>query len=122
MNANDWIIGAVIVLTWLPAVAFPILYHILTRGNWRKSLIGYQSMEIAVVTALLLTMAIANAFLGEDWPWRDVIRPTLYLATMIALWHRLIVFLKVQRHPERYAVNRSKAEYSRSTDCEESVT
>lgn len=95
-------VNFVVASAFLPAVGFPFVYHGMTHGGWRRTLVGRQTMEIGVVTMLLMFLATAKAVLGEDWPGRDVLRPVIYLITSLALWHRVVVFYQVQQHPDKY--------------------
>lgn len=90
---------ALVILAWIPAVAFLPLYHYYSRGSWARSLAGRDSMGLTAVIAASLGWAVARR-LGAD-PDHPMVG-VLFVLIAWAMWSHLVVLIRVQRHPSRH--------------------
>lgn len=84
----------------LPAVLYVVVY---SRSPWSRSMVGRDLMALSVVMALALALAAARAYLGPDWTGRQILRVGIYVVLAVVLWHRLILLVRIQRHPDPQA-------------------
>ncbi len=88
-----------IVATALGTLAFVLSYAWLTRGNWKHSMMGIHVMTFMIVILVVTSLAVAAAFFGSDWPYRDWIRVGAWSLVASVIWWRVVLlFLAQHRH------------------------
>lgn len=81
--------------TWLimaaapPLTIFPIAYTIIARGLWWRASAGRALMVSTTGLALLVDITIAYQWLGDDYPFRDAVRLTVFALIVAGAWLKL---------------------------------
>ncbi|ADD80816.1 holin [Rhodococcus phage ReqiDocB7] len=90
LTGNSQLVGnifitAIAVLSW----TFCLIY--VTQFDWRHTFAGRSILYDQLVLAALSTHVAASNWV--DYPFRDQIRPVLYLVSMLAVLNLLVTFL-----------------------------
>jgi hypothetical protein len=73
-------------------IAFPICYHVTTRGAWRGTRVGVHLMAFMGVLGMVMLFAIANfVFDLPDW-----VRPFAWLCIAVVSWWRVVLLFVIQ--------------------------
>jgi len=67
-----------------PANLFPLLYAL--RSAWWTSTVGRALMVLGVGLAALVDLSLLFAWLGPDYPGRNVLRVGVYSLVVVGLW------------------------------------
>lgn len=81
-----------VIFAWIPAAAFPVYYW---RAKWYATAPGRSVMSLAVVIALVMTLALVRSVLDIDLP--DWVRAIVYVLIAGGLWFQFGTLLSVQR-------------------------
>lgn len=100
--STDLLLNLTAIAATVPAVLIPIAYQVLTRGAWRKTLMGRHIMCFSAMLAALLLHATVVA-LWSHYPGREVVRWLLYGWLVFVLWRRLYLMLRMQVAPSRHS-------------------
>lgn len=92
----DWVAIALIFVAAPPATMFPIVYAF---RPWRRTLIGRALMTKAVGLALLIDISIIYQVLGDDYPYRNVVRVAVYALVVTGIWVQFIAMAKAGPPP-----------------------
>lgn len=111
-SADNWAY-ALVLLAVVPANLFPLLYG--TSVTWWRSFTGRALMTSAIGMALLIDISVLYRFLGEDYPFRDTIRLTVYALVVAGSWMKLGAFL-VQRRDGNRDRRRERERVARTLD------
>lgn len=84
----------VTIIGWIPAVFFPVWYHL--RIKWRDTEMGRHVMAYSCVVAMAYTSGVIRVFL-RDYPGENLVRLGLNVLMIIVVWWRPIVFLHLRR-------------------------
>lgn len=86
-------------------IPFPIVYHYLTDGYWRKTAMGVHLMAFMGVLAVVMTFAVTNLVAGYVStvscttpalnPW---VRPVVWFMVSVVSWWRLVMLIQVQHY------------------------
>lgn len=87
----DAIAIALIFIAAPPVTMFPIVYAF---RPWRESLIGRALMTKAIGLALLIDISIAYQLLGDDYPFRNVVRVAVYALVVTGIWFQFIAMVR----------------------------
>lgn len=79
----------------VPLLAYPVVYHVTTHGDWRRSLMGRLLMAFMGVLALVMTFAV----LSIVWhPLPDWVRPLVWaLVASVSWWMLTVLFIRRYR-------------------------
>lgn len=75
-----------IMVSAFPLNAFPICLAYLSRGVWWRTSAGLALMVSTTGLAALVDITIAYKFLGDDYPYRDLVRNTVYAWIALGAW------------------------------------
>lgn len=81
---------------FLVALAYPVAYSF---GPWYRYPAGRSAMNLSVVIALALGLAVARQFLGDDYAHRETVRTVVYGLIFASLSTQLAVLLYVRNRP-----------------------
>lgn len=84
----DGIARVLILLAAVPATLYWILFVFNTPGWWRRP-VGRALGIKATALMLLCDISAAYQILGNDYPYRDVARITVFLLVVLGLWLQL---------------------------------
>ena len=76
-------------------IPFPVVYHILTDGYWRRTAMGIHLMVFMAVLSEVMCWADANVLWGPLPEW---IRPLLWFQIGVVSWWRLLILIQVQHY------------------------
>lgn len=97
----DLIYALVVLLALIPAVGYVVRYQVVTRGAWRKKVVGRAMMHKAIVNALLLAFIGFNLtymqIVGHSYWLRPYIGLGLFIAFAVVLWRLWFAFEKIQK-------------------------
>lgn len=85
------IVGVLIGVAALPAVAFPIVYA--ATSQWYGSLMGRGLLAFSASLALVMMLAVTSTILGPDFLGRPVVRLVVYGLVAAAMWTILIAYV-----------------------------
>ena len=99
------ILQAVFLLTTVIAVAasgwFVIRFHVLTCGDWRRSVMGRHVMAFTAVIGGLLALTLLRILLG-DYPGRRQLVAFGFVVFTVILVHRVVLLEREQHHSDAY--------------------
>ena len=105
MNPADFII-----LSYLaPLIIFITLYG--TRSPWLNNELGKALMFQKFGFLLVVIVILLSIFLGQEYPFRQEVRTTVYILVGVALWVDVINLLRYQ-YRARHEIN-TKSVFSR---------
>lgn len=86
-------------------IPFPLVYHSLTDGYWRRTAMGVHLMSFMGVLAVVMVFAVTNLFAGYAStvsctapalnPW---VRPLVWFMVAVVSWWRLVILIQVQNY------------------------
>lgn len=84
----------------IPAIGFPIWYHL--RMRWSASEMGRHVMGYSFVVALAYASALFKAAFG-NYPGESAVRAAIMVLMTVVVWWRVIVFFRLyrQNHPRQ---------------------
>lgn len=95
------IYAAITLLALIPSVGYAIRYHFVTKGGWRKHVVGRALMFKAVINAVLVGFITFNTFYmaisGHSYSARVYIGMGLFAVFAAALWYLWIAFERSQK-------------------------
>lgn len=101
MTAIQYAAEVVTYATFAAAWGFIVLYHVLTRGDWRTTTVGRHVMALVAVDAAIFTMLT----LAHLWPWlaAQAWYQWLYVCVVagiavVTVW-RAVILWRVQHRP-----------------------
>lgn len=100
-TVDHWLDGIAVALIFLaapPATMFPIVYA--TRP-WHATLIGRALMTKAIGLALLIDISIVYQLLGDDYPFRNLVRVGVYTLVVVGIWIQFIAMARAGRTSPR---------------------
>lgn len=95
MSADDAAV-LLIVATAVPITLFSIGYTFTARGWWREW-VGRALFTSAWGLALLVDISLLYNWLGDNYPWRDEVRLTVYSIICVGAWFKLIALVVEKR-------------------------
>lgn len=90
-TAADYLLSMWTVL----AAVFTVLYGV--RSRWRATAAGRALLYIAAVMTLVGAQVCLSAWVGADYPGREVLRTALYLGVAVTMLNMLVTLYRVQR-------------------------
>lgn len=117
MSVAEAFRNALIVLGAVPAIGFPIWYHL--RMRWRETEMGQHVMGYSLVVAAAYASGVVNIFF-KDYPFEWVVRSFVALGMTAVVWWRVIVFMHLRRmyHRDTPGPSMTTNYRSSSTDTE----
>lgn len=86
---------AIIGLIALPINLFTVLYAFTTP--WWREWIGRALFVSSLGLMLLVDIALAYNWLGDDYPGRDIVRLAVYSIICVGAWFKLIALFVAKR-------------------------
>lgn len=83
----------------IASTAFPIVYHVVTRGAWKDSAMGRHLMSYRVVLAALIDLTFIASFDLIEGTLLVVVGATLYLLLGVLLWQWVFDTVRLNRPP-----------------------
>ena len=74
--------GLLVFIAAVPATLFPIVYW---RRPWRASFLGRALMTKATGLALLIDTTLLYVWLGDDYPYRQLVRALVYTLITVGI-------------------------------------
>lgn len=78
---------------------FTVLY--LFRSNWRSNRIGRIFLAKSVLLSAALWQIVATTWIGQDYPFRNEIRFTIYAVLALAYASMDVALIREQNHDRR---------------------
>lgn len=69
-----------------PLTLFPFCFAWWARGVWYRTLVGVALMVSTTGLALLVDISLLYMAFGDDYPFRDVVRLTVYALIVAGAW------------------------------------
>lgn len=85
MNA-DLLAAFLVTAAAPPLTLFPFFYAWIARGVWWRASAGRALMVSTTGLALLVDISLAYQVFGDDYPYRDVVRNTVYALIAAGAW------------------------------------
>lgn len=85
MNA-DAVAFAAIVAAAPPLTLFPFYFAWASRGAWRRNFAGFALMWSTTSLALLVDIVLLYQVFGDDYPFRDLVRNSVYIGIALGAW------------------------------------
>lgn len=96
MDRSLMLVGnGLLILTFLLAAAYAILYHFTAR--WWESEFGRSLMSLKIAIAAVTGLAVPRIIWGLDSPWYTAFRLVIFIGVPVTLAWRLAVLIKIQR-------------------------
>lgn len=86
----DAVAAVLVALAAPPLTVFPFAYAVLSRGLWWRSIAGWALMFSTTGLALLVDISLAYQLFGDDYPFRDEVRLSVYSIILAGAWLKLI--------------------------------
>lgn len=90
----DTIAFVLVLLAAIPATGFPLVYGV--TSPWHRSRVGRALMTKACGLMLLIDISLVYMIFGDDYPWRDVVRLTVYVFVTVGLWYQFYALLRAK--------------------------
>lgn len=94
MSAAEMVRNAMVFVGAIPAIGFPIWYHL--RMRWHASEMGRHIMGYSLVVAFAYASALVGIFF-QDYPFEWLVRALIALSMTGVVWWRVIVFIHLRR-------------------------
>lgn len=94
------IYNGVLILLAIGTTAFPIGYHVLTGGTWRRTPMGRHLMGYTTAAALLADAGIVRVFF-PDLPGQEVVRLGILLVALLFVLQRDYILFRAQHSNEQ---------------------
>lgn len=95
----DAIAGILIGLAAIPATLYWGLYTF--TAPWFRHTVGRALWVKATSLMLLCDISLAYQIFGNDYPWRDAVRLTVYVLVVTGLWYQLVALIDEKRKGSR---------------------
>lgn len=95
-----WLWTTFVVLGFIGAIAFPVLYHFGSRGEWRHTDLGRHLMAFSVAVGAALLALLLRIVLG-DYTGRAVVNFGSIFGLVAVVWWRSVQYVRVWRKPEK---------------------
>lgn len=87
--------NGLLILTFVLATAYAILYHFTAR--WWESEFGRSLMSLKIAIAAVTGLGVPRIIWGLNSPFYTMIRLIVFIAVPVTLAWRLVVLIKLQR-------------------------
>lgn len=95
-GAGLYVWWALVALGFLGSLLFPVLYHVGSRGGWRRSEMGRHLMVFSLAVGYALLALLSRITLG-DYPGRGFVNFSAMIALVGAVWWRSFIYVKLRR-------------------------
>lgn len=85
----DALAFVLVVASALPLNVFPFCLAYISRGVWWRTSTGIALMVSTTGLAALVDITIAYKVFGDDYPYRDLVRNTVYAWIALGAWLKL---------------------------------
>ena len=100
MDDPAMLIGnGLLILTFLLATAYAIVYHFTAR--WWDTEFGRSLMSLKIAIAAVTGLGIPRILFGVNQHWYLILRVVVFVAVPLTLAWRLAVLIKIQRQSRR---------------------
>lgn len=90
-----------IVVAAPPLTMFVPYYAWVARGVWYRNLTSFALMVSTSGLMMLVDISLLYAVLGDDYPWRNVVRLTVYTWIAVGAWLKFCALAWESRHKRR---------------------
>lgn len=87
--------NGLLIITFLLALAYAVVYHFTSR--WWESEFGRSLMSLKIAIAAVTGLAVPRILWGLNSPAYTLLRLVVFIAVPVALAWRLVVLIKLQR-------------------------
>jgi NADH:ubiquinone oxidoreductase subunit 6 (subunit J) len=95
MTARDIVTGIIAVAACIPAWA---CVFVVWSSPWRETRVGRHLMAYMLSLAVTFTSLSVGIFTALP-EWAEWVRLALYSGTVLTVWWRLVIMIKVRREP-----------------------
>ena len=93
----DFVFTALSGIVWVGSMLFIVTFW--AEPWWRRNPFGRSLMAMAIAVWLFSTMAFMRLFFGRGYPLEELLRLTVYLLAVYAVWSRYFV-LRAERRKD----------------------